>query len=67
MRQNIHDKFHTTINGKNTICGLRLDELTPAKDLARFNEMAKDEFWIKDCCKKCHSVSKDIKPTTINN
>jgi hypothetical protein len=45
-------KFHATIDGKKTICGLS-NQYKDADTLTRFAERLKDNSYIKYCCEKC--------------
>jgi len=47
-------KFHATINGKKTLCGLS-NQYKDAWTLKEFTEMLKKNSYIKYCCKKCEN------------
>ena len=47
-------KFHATIDGKKTICGLS-NQYKDADTLTRFVERLKDNSYIKYCCEKCQT------------
>jgi hypothetical protein len=49
--------FHTSQNGKKTMCGLS-NQYNTADNIQKFIERLHDESWVKWCCKKCESAIK---------
>jgi len=47
------NKFHATINGKRTLCGLS-NQHKDAVSIEKFQSYIQDTQWTKLCCEKCN-------------